>query len=351
MVTEEVPFSGQTMYEIVPIKFSEMAAATVSNEIIDVAFGGQPTCGACGLPSDGCQIVLALETFSVGSPGLISRLVWSDDGGGSWNVSTITSLGAAEAPSAVALIGSYVVVIAKGSTSLHYAVWDDVRAGTETWTEVSTGFTQAPNAMFSLGPSLTWIVCDGGYIDFLADPTTGVENQSAGVVTVQNLNDVHFFDSENGIAVGEANAVLFTNDGGATWAAVTGPAVGVALNACWMKDVNEWFVGTAGGSLYYTRDAGTTWTLKGFPGSGSGVVKDIKFASDSVGYLSHTTAGNAGRILRTIDGGYTWYVLPEGTGAIPTNTGVNAIAVCADVNVIFGGGKGAVNDGFLVKGA
>jgi len=49
--------------------------------------------------------------------------------------------------------------------------------------------------------------------------------------------------------------------------------------------------------------------LKGFPGSGSGVVYDICFASDAVGYLAHATTTPAGRILRTYDGGYSWNIL------------------------------------------
>ena len=62
----------------------------------------------------------------------------------------------------------------------------------------------------------------------------------------------------------------------------------------------------------------------------------------------------AGRILKTTDGGNSWYVAPEDpTKAIPTNDYVAKLAVCAyEPNVVFGGGlAGNGTDGFLVKGS
>jgi len=55
--------------------------------------------------------------------------------------------------------------------------------------------------------------------------------------------------------------------------------------------------------------------------------------------------------LRTIDGGYSWYVMPEGAGTIPTNAGVTALAVCEDPNVLFATGAASAGDGILLKAA
>ena len=151
--------------------------------------------------------------------------------------------------------------------------------------------------------------------------------------------------------VGVRNAVIYTTNGGESWASVTGPAPGVALNCVWMHSETEWFVGTAGGRLYYTRDSGTTWVEKTFSGSGAGQVRDIVFATPTVGYMAHDTATPAGRIFRSIDGGFSWYALPEGTGSIPANDHITSLAACSDnPNVLYGGGLGdnAV-DGILVK--
>src|ERR1019366_8117947 len=154
----------------------------------------------------------------------------------------------------------------------------------------------------------------------------------AGGATTSNLNAISAADQDNIMAVGDSNAVVVTTDGGVVWANIAGPVVGVQLLACYMQSPNKWWIGAANGSLYYTINGGITWARKAFPGSGSGTITDIKFVTDNVGYLAHSTPTPKGRILRTIDGGFSWYVLPENKGSMPSNNGFLSIAVCADVN-------------------
>jgi photosystem II stability/assembly factor-like uncharacterized protein len=222
---------------------------------------------------------------------------------------------------------------------------------------MSTGFvaTKGPRDIFSLGATLTWMVGEGGYIYFTSDPTSGVTVQDAGSLTTQNLNAVTGFDASNLVAVGDGNIVLVTRNGGATWAAPTGggPSFGVNLNAVAMRGKDEWWVGTAGGRLFYTRDGGSTWTEKSFPGSGTGVVRDIQFPRPQVGYLLHDTAGGLGRVLRSISGGFSWYVAPEGVGSAPANQRLNQLATSKDeVNTVFAAGLATGGaDGILLKGS
>lgn len=353
-INEEVPFSGTDMYEVTRLNFQEQAATLVTREVTSVYVCDAQQCGACGAPSDGCQVVLALEGGISASPGLPPTVLVTDDGGDTWAERTVSTLAANERGDGIFCVGSNVVVISSDSESLHYTTLASLIAGTQTWTEVLTGFvaTKGPVAAWSLGATETWIVGEGGYIYHTDDPTAGVTVSDAGSATTENLNDVHAYDSENIVAVGANNAVVYTENGGDTWTSVTGPAVGIALNTVWMRSPTEWFVGAANGSLYYTVDSGVNWTEKSFNGSGAGQVRDLVFPTPSVGYMAHSTAAPAGRILRTIDGGYSWYVLPEGTGSIPTNDYVGKLAVCVDPNIVFGGGLGGnAVDGFLVKAA
>lgn len=356
-VNEEVTFTGERAYEIKRITFATKAGTIVTREVVDIEFCDVASCGSCGISSDGCNIVLAITLSAGASPGLTGQVIFSKDAGLTWAYTLIDTLTVAEAASAAACVGSNFVIVSNDSDSLHYAPTVDIMNGVETWVEVTTGFVLAgaPNAISSVGPTFTWIVGDAGYIYFSESIPDGVEVQDAGTATSQNLNAVHALDSENVVAVGAANAVVRTTNGGLTWEAITGPAVGVALTAVWMVTEDLWFVGTGAGSgkLYYTTDAGVNWTEKTFPGStGLGAVKDIKFSSRTVGYMAHNTAAPAGRILRTIDGGNSWYIAPEGTGTIPTNQGINAIAVCPDVNKVYGGGVTVVaGDGIIVAGA
>lgn len=353
IVNEEVPFAGEDAYEIKPINFASKAGGEITQEVVSIAVCDSKTCGLCGLPSDGCQVVFALTKSTGASPGLVAELVFTDDGGNTWSQSNIDTLGAAEDPSAVICVGQYIIVISQSTLSINYAPIAEVLDGSETWTRVTTGFVVGgePRAVWSASPGDTWIVGAGGYIYKTSAPTDGVDVQDAGTATVQQLNAVHGIDNLNVVVVGNSNAAAYTDNGGSTWTAVTGPAAGVNLTSVQMISSLRWIVGAANGRLYYTENSGQTWREKSFPASGTGSVNALAFVNQTVGYMARTTAGGAGVILRTIDGGFSWYVLPEGTASIPTNQHLNDLAVCPDVNKIWAGGLGAGTDGILILGA
>jgi len=353
IVDETSTFSGRALYEIGPIGLAELAATTTEKEVIDIVVCDRATCsGECGTGSDGCQKIFAVETFGGASPSTKPGLTYSEDGGASWTTIDIDTLGASEAPTGIECVGRNVVVISSGSNSLHYAAADDILEGDETWVEVTTGFvaSKTPNDIFSLGASFTWIVANGGYIYFAEDITSGVAVQDAGNATVQNLLSIHGVDEENLVAVGASNAVVYTNNGGDSWSAATGPATGVQLNTVWARSESEWLVGTNDGHIYATRNSGRTWTDVTIPGQGTDAVLDIKFSTRSVGWAVQTHSG-AGRLLRTIDGGKSWYVAPEGTGSMPSNQRLNALAVCNNANKAYAAGLGTGTDGFIVEAA
>lgn len=354
IVNETLPLTGEDWYELKRLVASEIGAAQVVQQAIDIAICDSQQCGECGIPSNGCEKIFAITLSAGGSPGLSAEVLFSDDGGATMDDTNVTTLAANEDPTALACVGIYLVVASNDSESIHYASLADILDGTETWSEVTTGFVAAkgPNAIFSISSVFSWLVGDGGYIYFSSDITAEVEVQSAGAQSVENLNAIHGSDEFNLVAVGNNNTVLFTNDGGGTWASVTGPAVGIDLTAVWVKGQYVWIVGTADGRLFYTADGGASWSSKAFPGSGAGSVRDISFSTNTVGYMAHDTAAPAGRILRTIDGGFSWYVLPEAAGlSIPVNDQISALAACSEnPNLVFGAGlAGNGIDGIIVK--
>lgn len=348
--TETPTWQGEDAYEVVKLNATEMAASIITREIVAVAVCDSPDCGGfCGSASDGCGKVFLVSLSAGGSPGIPADVIYTSDGGSNWTETNITTLAANEDPDDAQCVGDNLVVVSDDSESLHYADKDDIINGVATWAEVTTGFvaTKGPRALWSLGPNETWFAAEGGYIYFASDITSGVTVQNAGVATAQNLNDIHMLDSTHGVAVGASNALVYTTDG-ETWAARTGPAVGVALNAVWMKTKDIWLVGSAAGVLYYTNNAGLTWTTKGFSGSGAGAVHDIYFITPSVGYLAHATAAPVGRILRTINGGQSWSVMPN-NGSLGDNDRINSVVACGP-NTVFGAGLGSnATDGFAVK--
>ena len=355
-VNESADISAREVYELARVSFAEKAGSTVAREIIAIRVCDTPNCGEdCGDESNGCQKIFAVQIGSgATTPGTVPSVVWSDDGGATWDTSLITTLFANETPTGAECVGEYFVVTSNIPNSLHYALIEDILDGTETWTEIATGLVAGgePNAISSVSPRHTWIVGDGGYIYFTDNPTSGVEVQDAGVATTQDLNAVHALDEQNVLVVGNSNAVVSTENGGETWQAITGPSAAVNLTSVWMKSSSVWLVGNASGDLWYTRNSGASWTEIGLPITPT-QIEWIEFVDDTVGYLSATIAGPAGRILRSTDGGESWYVLPEGAGAIPANNQINALAVCKqNPNVVFGGGLGDNGtDGIIVQAA
>lgn len=358
-VVETIDLTSSDYYEIVPIAFSEMAGTEIVQMVVDVAICDARTCGECGIPSDGCQRVLAVQTGVGASPGMAAEVVSTQNGGSSWVENNINSLPVNRTPTAAACVGPLFAVISTDDGSINYAPLADIFADIPVFVRVATGITApagAPRAIFSLGRTQTWIAGAGGYIYFSTDITQGVSAQTSGGVTSQALNSIHGFDDQNLIAGGAQNALLFTKNGGITWAAATAPAskAAVTINAVYMLNEVEWFLGYDDGTLWYTIDGGLNWTQRVIPGSMDHIDR-IKFATRTVGYLVGRQTGVNAKILRTINGGYSWYVLPEaGGGTLPTVAAYNGLAACPDnPNLVWAGGArtAALSDGVLLKGA
>lgn len=126
-----------------------------------------------------------------------------------------------------------------------------------------------------------------------------------------HLNDVHVFDANKAIVVGDVGTVLKTSDGGMNWE-IQHYTSGTSkkLNAVhFVDDDTGWIVGGEGGEYPYantksiilkTIDGGMTWDSLSFAVSSE--LQTIHFANSDTGWA----AGTNGIILKTTDGGITW---------------------------------------------
>lgn len=185
-----------------------------------------------------------------------------------------------------------------------------------------------------------------GYIYKTIDSgATWVAKESAAIAA-GDYSCIHFADKFYGIAGGAADVIAMTDDGGETWAAATATGAAAVINCCWRLDKYRAWVGTANGRLYYTTDAGVTWTRRqGWVGDGVGAVKDIWFLNEMIGYMARNTAGPIGYILKTIDGGLNWKVMPY-----VTNIGLNRLSVVSQNFVMACGEPDATPLGVILKG-
>lgn len=343
-ITGSLEFRESTV--IRSLKWAEQADSVIVAEALDGFYNDTPDCGDCGASSDGCSKRYILTAASGGSPGLSSRLVVTTDDGASYSSLDISVLGGLSA-NRMAAVGSYVVIVSQANGGHVYATFTSVDAGAPSWTLVTSGYvsTKGPRAIHSRNSNATYIAAAGGYIYFLASPTSLPTVLTDGSVTTQDLNDIHGIGATI-VAVGNSNAVLYSANG-QTFSSITGPAVGVNLTSIACISSQIWEVGTGDGRLFYTLNAGTSWTQTNLPVSLS-VVNDIRFYGGTVGYLAGESAG-VGVLLSTLDSGNSWQVgaASPRLNLTPTAQRYNFVFPCGYNEVLAGGRKTVGGDGII----
>lgn len=356
VVNETVDTSAKTAYEVLPLNVTLRAGDVIDNPGLDVVICDRPSCGGCNTTSDGCKIIFVLAANGAGSPGTSPDIVWSDDKGSTWAEDDIQSLTSANNASALACVGDYVVVVSNDDGAQHYKLKTTILAGTLLgWTRIATNYAVGgePNDIWSIG-SMGFVVGDGGYVYSVSDPTSGVTVLDAGVATSENLNAVKAISERFAVAVGDNDAVIYTENGLTFQAPTSTPSSGANLICVEIKNENEWLVGSSNGQLWYTTDKGESWTqYTSLPGTTYLAINDIHFSTKSVGYMAvnRTIDGSArGQILRTFSGGGGsgtaggWVILPEGVQTAPNVDTMVAVYACAhDANFVVG--TGLADDG------
>jgi photosystem II stability/assembly factor-like uncharacterized protein len=205
--------------------------------------------------------------------------------------------------------------------------------GATAWISANVGGAAAGHgavlhdALYFDGPTFGFLASALGFIYKTIDGGVTWVAKESGSIAAGNYNAVHFADRQYGIAVGAADVVSISDDGGEVWQAATATGSGAALNTCWRFSKNRALVGTATGRLYQTKNAGVTWTrVTGFYGDGVGEVRSLSFINSHQGLMTkNSAAAVTGKILLTNDGGYSWETLTT-----PTNSGLNGVFMASD---------------------
>ncbi len=126
------------------------------------------------------------------------------------------------------------------------------------------------------------------------------------------INDIAFFDEQNGVGVGDNGAIVRTEDGGQSWENVNSP-----ITSHYLTDIKIIEGATAiaigriptfplicgdnpnAGVIIRTQDGGKTWSTIFVSNFHLSV---LSFPSPEVGYI----AANCGRVLKSTDGGLNW---------------------------------------------
>lgn len=126
------------------------------------------------------------------------------------------------------------------------------------------------------------------------------------------LNQIQFLNTSVGYAVGPNAAFLKTTDGGTTWKYVNGPlgpvsSTGKGLNNLFFFDTNNgWVVGDAPNAsqslVYKTSDGGLTWSAP----ANLPIINNNFYGIDFFDPMNGYIVGANGKVLRTTDGGVNW---------------------------------------------
>jgi hypothetical protein len=346
-IIDSLSFVFGSAYTVAALNFSEEAATAVTLPVVDVVYGGNVECGACGPQNDGTQLIYALVNATTGTPAVV---VWSNNGGATWTSAAITGALDTDLPRAIGIAGNKLLVLTATATdtSVFYTTLNELTGAPGAFVEVQTGFvTNNPaNDMVVESPRAIWFAGENGYIYKSTNIVQGVAVSEAGSATTEDLNRI---DARDGVilAAGDGGTVVYSLTGGDNWQ-VTAVDAGVAnLTSASVVSANLWMV-ASGTTVYYTRSRGAlAWNTTVLS---SGTINDVVFVTNEVGYALATESG-AGVMYQTIDGGSDWerVALPVATTAVRLGyPNVSNLAVASN-NVMIGG-AGATTDGVLLQG-
>jgi len=348
--------TAEGLMDLFKFKAAPIAVAETEDFTDIIACDYSACAGKCGPGADVCDTLYAASTTLAGSP-LNAADIWKITGKGT----TLTLLPQDPFGGGVKIASLECIVIDQqttrliaargtiGTGTMQIAYSDD--GGATPWHVVNVGVTigqyaMGPNALFVLDAYHIWLVTSGGFVYFSDDFALTWTMQSDGDVTVQNLWAVNFYNELYGFAVGAANAVLTTIDGGVVWAAgvgATGQGADIITDVAVHSEYVIW-ISYNDGTMYRSADGGATWEIRGFSGSGAGSVQDMDWYDNALGAMVWNNALGVGKLFTTIDGGWTW----EAEGAVIGNAGLNAVHFCSP-KLIYGAGDVYGGFGLLFK--
>lgn len=270
----------------------------------------------------GVDAVAVSVSGKVGIMGLapdggLSPVLTTQDGGKTWQWSGVP-FGADEAIASVGVIQLdrdlyrlFAVCATTASRPLTIATSDDWGL---TWTTESVGSVTGqvgagPHALHAYGYGAIWLAATDGYVYRSADGGNNWTTVHNGTLTSEDLTAIHVVDGLVAVAVGNGDAILITEDGGESWSlASTGTGDDLTAVAALAEDF--YLVGTDGGELWLYDLS--EWVQLHFSGESSGAVRDVAFIDGcpyAIVAIHHNTTS---RLLRSLDGGFTWQVIATG---------------------------------------
>jgi len=251
----------------------------------------------------------------VGATGKIFR---TTDGGTTWNESsfgTATIYKAHFIDNSIGYIGSAATTGRLIKTTDGGVSWFDV-------TSSVTNLTGTVRGIHFVDVNIGYISNSAGRIFKTTDAGT-TWTQQTDIGTTTTIYEVKFVNANDGVAITTAGRIMKTTDGGAYWSiiptAATKNLYGLGVQGIQSDDTKTTYavlVGGDAGTILISSDGGTNWNL-GFNSPSQEQLLRASFPTANIGYVvggSITSGASFGDVLKTTDGGNTWFKLPFDPG-------------------------------------
>lgn len=323
------------MIRISPLRIARDLSIGETQALNHVFACDQDICaGPCGALNEKCDTLYAVSDPVVGSADNTATVwIMTDD---TWAAAAADPFGTSEAISTGVCFAidrtTRRILVFRGTTDVaapaEAAYSDDAGA---TWTNVNIGsdngeFVPSAHSVYAINQYNIWVGTDSGRIYFSNDGGSSWVAQEDQGIHANAWNWIHMADERNGWAGGAGDVIATTNDGGQVWSQTNATGQGGDVTSGGVIDTNTAWVGTDDSEIFFTTDAGITWTQRvGWKGSGQvgGRVDAMQFLNNMVGFMSVRNGSAQSEILMTRTGGYNWEVITT-----PTNAGLNSLAAC-----------------------
>lgn len=323
------------MLRVSPLRISRDLDLAETQALNAIFACDQDICaGPCGAANEACNTLYAVGD-AVNASASNKGTVWimSDD---TWTPAAADPFATSEAIIAGTCFAldraTRRLLVFRGTTDVAHpaeAAYSDDQGAT--WVNVNIGndngeFVPSPHSIFAINQYNIWVGTDSGRIYFSSDGGSSWRVQENAGIHVGRWNWIQMIDERNGYAGGAADIIAVTNDGGQVWSQANATGQGGDITSGGIIDSNTAWVGTDDSEIFFTTDAGVSWTQRvGWTGSSQvgGKIDDIRFLNNMVGFMSVRDGSNQSQLFMTRTGGYNW----EGI-VTPTNAGVNAMIPC-----------------------
>ncbi|MCB0712128.1 MAG: T9SS type A sorting domain-containing protein [Ignavibacteriae bacterium] len=233
------------------------------------------------------------------------RLHYTTDGGEHWNLD--------KAPQVIDFIkGVHIYnrlnAVAVGGTLAPRNIILRTTNGGESWVNQPSGSTQTLNGTYMVDSMNVWAVGIANHVLHSTDGGSSWEVVDVGLPSLVSLQSISFADAERGVIVGEKGTRLITTDGGESWKQITDPPATANYYDVEWYDSQHGLIAGEGQGLG-TTDGGESW----FPTPPAGYYLGIGVQS---GGSRAVAVGTDGRLAMTTDRGENWSQKSKSSGDI-----------------------------------